>query len=187
MSLPSVSRLPVAPSRLWWTTIAVVLLLMPALASAQDVTEAALKAAFIHNFAKFTEWPADTVAAGEPFVLCVLGDAAVGEALARSVRAGQLGGHRLTVSTLEPGAPQAVCHVLYVSGVTVGQAAQAVAHVRDAPVLTISDLVGFPALGGAAQFFFDRGRLRFSVQLESVKRAHLKISSRLLALATPHE
>ena len=32
-------------------------LLMPVPASAQDVTEPALKAAFIYNFAKFTEWP----------------------------------------------------------------------------------------------------------------------------------
>ena len=27
----------------------------------QDVTEASLKAAFIHNFVKFTEWPRDVL------------------------------------------------------------------------------------------------------------------------------
>ena len=38
------------------------LLLAPMIAAAQDVTEPALKAAFIYNFAKFTEWPADVMA-----------------------------------------------------------------------------------------------------------------------------
>jgi hypothetical protein len=78
-----------------------------------------------------------------------------------------------------------VCHVLYVSGVTAGQAAQVVAPVRDAPVLTISDLDGFKELGGVAQFFFDEARLRFSVHLDAVKRARLQISSRMLILGKP--
>ena len=50
-------------------------------------------------------------------------------------------------------------------------------------MLTISDVEGFTELGGIAQFFFEHGQLRFSVQLESAKRARLQISSRLLALA----
>ena len=121
---------------------------MRALTSAQDVTESALKAAFIYNFVKFTEWPADVVPAGEHFVMCVLGDTAVGEALERAVKTRLLDGHSLTVVQLEPGGPQRVCHVLYVSGVTAGQAAQVVARGRDAPVLTISDLDGIHGTGG---------------------------------------
>ena len=59
---------------------------MPMPAAAQDVTEPVLKAAFIYNFAKFTEWPVDVMPAGEPLLFCVLGDA-IGEALVRAVRA----------------------------------------------------------------------------------------------------
>ena len=83
--------------------------------------------------------------------------------------------------------PQRGCHILYVSGVTSGQATLLVAGLRDLPVLTISDAEGFMALGGIAQFFFEHGRLRFSVDLGSAKRARLQISSRLLALAKPHD
>jgi hypothetical protein len=78
-----------------------------------------------------------------------------------------------------------VCHVLYVSGVTPVRAAQLVAGLHDASVLTISDLDGFTELGGIAQFFFEHGQLRFTVQLESAKRARLEISSKLLTLARP--
>jgi hypothetical protein len=159
-----------------------VLVLMPALSSAQDVTEAALKAAFIYNFAQFTEWPSDVVVAADPFVMCVFGDAAVGDALERAVKRRTIANHSLIVSQTAPG-PQRACHLLYVSGMTVDQAAQLVAGLRDVPVLTISDIEGFTESGGIAQFFFEHGQLRFSVRLASAKRARLHISSRLLALA----
>ncbi len=167
-------------------TIAV-LLLTAALASAQDVTAPALKAAFIYNFVKFTEWPSGLVPAAEPFVMCVLGDAAVGDALERAVKSRLVGGHSMTVSQVASAGPLRGCHVLYVSGVPAGQAAQLVTGLRDVPVLTISDIEGFTQVGGIAQFFFERGQLRFSIQHESAKRARLRISSRLLALAKPHD
>ena len=163
-------------------TIAI-LLLMGAGVSAQDVTEPALKAAYIYSFAKFTEWPADVVPSAEPFVMCVAGDAAVGDALERAVKGRVLSGHSMAILRVPPAGPQGVCHVLYVSGVTSVQAAHLVAGLHDAPVLTISDVEGFTELGGIAQFFFERGRLCFSIHVGSAKRARLQISSNLLALA----
>ena len=62
-----------------------------------------------------------------------------------------------------------------------------IAGLRDAPVLTISDIEGFTEVGGIAQFFFEHGQLRFSIQLESAKRARLQISSRLLVMAKRNE
>jgi len=162
----------------------VVLLLMRVVACAQDVTEPALKAAFIYNFAKFTEWPADVAPAAGPFVMCVLGDAAVGDALERAVKGRVVAGRSMAVSRVAPAGPPRVCRVLYASGVTAGEAAQLVAGLRDVPVLTISDVEGFTALGGIAQLFFEHGLLRFSVHVGSAKRARLQISSKLLALAT---
>jgi YfiR/HmsC-like len=113
----------------------------------------------------------------------VLGDAAVGDALERLVKGRVLAGHSMAVSLVGPAAPQNRCHVLYLSGVTASQAAQVVARHRDVPVLTISDVEGFTDVGGIAQFFFEQGRLRFTIQVGSAKRAHLQISSNLLALA----
>jgi hypothetical protein len=162
--------------------IASLLVLQPSV-FAQNVTEPALKAAFIYNFAKFTEWPADAVTGQEPFVLCVLGDAAVGEALEREVKGRLLGGRSMTVSSMPQGSPPGKCHVLYISGVTASQAALLVAVLANQPVLTIGEVVGFIEAGGIARFFFDHGQLRFSVRAASAARAHLRISSRLLTLA----
>ena len=159
------------------------LLLVGSSASAQDVTEPALKAAFIYNFAKFTEWPTEAPPGKEPFVLCVAGDAAVADALADAIKDRRLAGQDLRVSFVTPAESLTKCRLLYMSVMTTRQAATLVAGLRDAPVLTISDLEGFKGLGGIASFFFESGRLRFSVSLASAKRANLRISSRLLAMA----
>jgi hypothetical protein len=160
-------------------------LLVTMTAVAQDVTEPALKAAFIYNFAKFTEWPADVMGAGEPLALCVVGDAAIGEALERAVKGRTLLGRGMGVfQSVADVRPKEACQVLYLSGVTASQAAKLLLGLRDTPVLTISDAEGFTEVGGIAQFFFEHGQLRFNVHLEAAKRARLRISSRLLALAT---
>jgi hypothetical protein len=158
------------------------LVAMRATSSAQDVTEPALKAAYIYNFALFTQWPADLVPAGAPLVMCVVGDADVRSELQRVVGQRPLAGRMVVVADPAP-SPLRGCHLLYVSGRTSDEAGRLIAGLRDTPVLTISDLEGFTAQGGVAQFFFDQGRLRFTVQLEAARRARLQISSRLLTLA----
>jgi hypothetical protein len=156
--------------------------LTPSLALTQDVTEPALKAAFIYNFAKFTDWPADAVPATKPLLLCVLGDDAVGQALEQAVKSRMIGGHSLSVSYVASVAERE-CHVLYMSGAKASQAGPQVASMRDVPVLTISDGAGFIELGGIVQFYFENGRLRFTIRVQSAKRARLQVSSQLLALA----
>ena len=59
---------------------------------------------------------------------------------------------------------------------TADRAGKLIAGVRDAPVLSISDLEGFTKVGGIAEFFLEHGQLRFNVHLESAKRARLQIS-----------
>jgi len=157
-----------------------VTLLMPLGAGAQDVTAPELKAAFIYNFVKFTEWPV-VPPVPEPFVLCVVRDAAVGHALERVVRGREFLGRRIAVlsmvaRTTEP------CRVLYVSGATIDDAARAIAGLQDTPILTISDVAGFTNAGGIVQLFFERGQLRFTIKVDAVKRSGLRMSATLLAL-----
>ena len=67
-------------------------------------------------------------------------------------------------------------------GARTPQTAKIAGELRDLPVLTISDIEGFGELGGIAQFYFDQGRLRFSVNVKAAKRARLEISSKLLSI-----
>jgi hypothetical protein len=164
-------------------TLAMVLLCRTT-AVAQDVTEPALKAAFIYNFARFTTWPADAPP-GDSFIICVLNDAAVAEALQRAVTGRSLAERPVVVTTVASAASKRTCRVLYVAGLPVAQVAAVVAELREVPVLTISNIDGFASAGGMTQFFFEHGQLRFRIHLESAKRAGLQISSRLLIMARP--
>ena len=165
----------------------VLALLLRGVAIAQDVTEPALKAAFIYNFARFTTWPAD-LPSTDSFVICVLGDAAVGDALATRSRGAPAHGPpnrrhvRRHHGLQSAGAGSSTCPA--------SQSARrrsVVGELRDAPVLTISNIEGFASAGGMTQFFFEHGQLRFRIHHESAKRAGLQISSRLLVMARPHD
>ena len=89
-----------------------VILLMPSVASAQEVTEPALKAAFIYSFMKFTEWP-DPLPVSDPFVICVLNDPAVGGALERAVKGREFAGRRMIVLLSASAPKEQRCRVLY--------------------------------------------------------------------------
>jgi hypothetical protein len=161
-----------------------IVLLGRTIAVAQDVTEPALKAAFIYNFARFTTWPADAAPA-DSFVICVLNDTAVAEALQHAVAGRSLTERPVSVTSVAPSASKKTCRVLYMAGLPVNKVAEVVAELRESPVLTISNIDGFASAGGMTQFFFEHGQLRFRIALESAKRAGLHISSRLLIMARP--
>jgi hypothetical protein len=163
--------------------VAALLLLRVLPSPAQEVTGPALKASYIHNFVTFTKWPTDAFPGTAVSTFCVLGDAAVAEALERAVKGRLHAGHPITVSRVTPTASLRGCSVLYLSSIAAPQAVQILAAVRDLPVLTISDIEGFAELGGIVQLFYARGSLLFTVRVEPAKRARLELSSRLIILS----
>jgi hypothetical protein len=170
------------PGRLTRSLIGVILLVCGLTSTAQEVTAPALKAAFVYHLPNFTEWPPAAITPGNPFSLCVLGEAAVAEAFERMVKGRDYGGRRITVSRLAPAATALGCHALYVAqGAT--RVESVLAEVRERPVLTISDIDGFTKLGGITQLYFDGGQLRLFIDTAAANRAGLKISARLLKLS----
>jgi len=182
--MPGPAMLRIASIRGWRCRAAVLAasLLCVLSAHAQDVTEPSLKAAFIYNFAKFTEWPADGLPVTAPFNACVLGDPAIGDALERSVKGRLLSGHLISVLRVQIDGPLRTCHLLYVSGVSTMQITAIATTVRGVPVLTIGDSDDFSRLG-VAHIFVESGKMRFNLNLELAKRSRLTLSSKLLALA----
>lgn len=160
--------------------------LVPAVATfAQDVSGPNLKAAYLHRFALFTEWPADALPAAGPLTMCVIGDTAVRDALERTVKGAIIAGRSVVVAFGQPDKPPSPCHTLYVSGVSSAQAARLIAGLRDVPVLTISDIEGFNRMGGIAEFFYEAGQLRFAIRPDAMTQSHLQLSAKLLLLARP--
>jgi hypothetical protein len=153
-------------------------------ASAQTATAPALKAAFLYNFAKFTEWSADALAPGEPLVLCVINDRTVGELLAELTKGRSIDHHTLVVSMMKPdSAALAPCRLLFTSGLDAARSAALLESIAGKPVLTVSDLDKFAERGGVAQLVVDKGTMGFSVNLDAMRRARILLSSKLLSLA----
>jgi uncharacterized protein DUF4154 len=170
-----------------WALVAVLaatVAVRPLHASTDTASASALKAAFLYNFVKFIEWPADAVPPSAPLTLCVVGDRLVADALEDVVRGRAVGGHDLTVRRprLEDNTIHS-CQVLYVSGLDERQSIELIDRLSGSPLLTVSDGERFAQLGGVAHFFVDAGKMRFAVNLQSAQRARLAVSSKLLGLA----
>jgi hypothetical protein len=155
----------------------------PGVAGAQAAaTEYAVKAAFLYNFTKFVEWP-DSAFPDGTLRLCVLGENPFGKTL-QTVAGEEVAGHKLTVLSTEKLSDPAGCQVLFISQSERERMPRILADLRDLPVLTVSDTGGFIDHGGIINFTLERGKVRFEINQEAAERAGIKISSKLLRLAT---
>jgi hypothetical protein len=152
--------------------------------AAQSVSGTALKAAFLYNFAKFTEWPADILAPGQRLSLCVLGDNAVADALEQTIKGHTVESHEITVQVVTADGPIRSCHLLYAGGLDVKQSTHLIQLLKGAAVFTVSDGDKFAELGGVAQLILEKDRMRFAINVAAAQRARLQLSSKLLSLAT---
>lgn len=157
------------------------LLLAPAPAIAQGSGEYEVKAAFIHNIAKFVEWPAPTVG-DEALQLCVLGRNPFGNALTvlDGKRVGKLS-WKISFPTLQSNLR--ACQVLFIAASEGDRLAPILDKLGDAPTLTIGDTDGYAELGIMVNFYIDENKVRFEVNPEAASRVRLKFGSQLLKLA----
>jgi hypothetical protein len=150
--------------------------------AAQAVAEPALKAAFLLNFTKFTEWPEDELAPAAPMVLCIA-DAGVAAALDGLVGGRSVNQHALALRRVKPEESAHGCAVLYTSKLDERRTLQLVAALGTASVLTVGDAQDFATRGGMIGLFVDDGRMRFAINRSAVQRTRLKLSAQLLTLA----
>jgi hypothetical protein len=143
----------------------------------------ALRAAFMYNFAKFTEWPANVIPRDQPMVFCVRDDAPMAEALEQILKGRAVGGHALAVRQVGLDNGLRACHLLYASGLDAKRTNELLGTVERLPVLTVGDFERFAQMGGVANFFVEDGKMRFAINIESAQRAGLRVSSKLLMLA----
>lgn len=151
---------------------------------AQTSNEYQVKAAFLYNFAKFVDWPAEAFGGGSgPLVIGVVGDDPFGGVLDQAINGKTINGRSMVVHRLKWGQDLRSCHILFISSSERSRLPQIIQSLRGASVLTVGDMGGFNQQGGIVNFVLEANRVRFEINSRGADQARLRISSKLLALA----
>jgi hypothetical protein len=154
---------------------------------AASPTEPEMMAVYIERFTLFVDWPPFALGGPDsPFVMCVVGRAAVREPLLELARLRLLKGHRAVVRTVDAVRhPDAIaaCHVAFISDAEAKQLPLLLVHAGGRPVLTIADTPGFGAAGVVINFYREDRLLRFEINPAAARTAGLRVRSRLMRLA----
>ena len=143
-----------------------------------------IKAAFLFNFIKFIEWPAEAFPdPSSPITLAVLGEDPFGAAL-DSIDGKTLKGRRLVVKRYARVRDLNFPHVLFISSSENMHLPQIVEILNNSTVLTVGEEGQFTHLGGIINFVIRKNKIRFEINMDAAERAGLTISSKLLRLAT---
>jgi len=141
-----------------------------------------VKAVFLFNFAQFVSWPSSQPA-DSPFVIGVVGDDPFGSYLDETVRGEKVENRSLTTQRFRRGRDPRNCDILFISQSEHARAAQIVSNLKGRSVLTVSDIDGFADLGGMIELSTENNKIHMRINLDAVKAANLKVSSKLLRVA----
>ena len=154
----------------------------PQRGGAEAVLDYEVKAAFLLNFTKFTDWPASAFAdTGAPLTICILGRDPFGRALDDVLQGEDVSGHKLAARRIGQAPEPRACQVLYIGA---GEKdTRAILSGLGSGVLTVGDGDAFLREGGMIAFVLENRRVRFNIRPSVAEAAGLKLSSRLLSVA----
>jgi hypothetical protein len=155
--------------------------LLPGAAGGQAL-EHEVKAAYLFRFLSFIEWPASAFT--RPDASLAIGVLGADEVLAelRAIVPGRMvHGRAVSVQRLQSGESVAGLHVLFVGR---GAGAQLAKLGQGRPLLVVSEMESGLEQGAVVNFVRTEERVRFEVALDNAEQRNLKISSRMLAVAS---
>jgi YfiR/HmsC-like len=152
----------------------------PAARAADDLPEYRLKAAFLYNFALFTEWPA---AVGGTLQLCVFGTDPFGAEL-DGLHGKAVGERSIAVQRKTGIDGLKGCQIVFIAPAAAAQLPKVLDALEGQTVLTVADNAGAARQGVALNMAVSRNKVSFEANLKAARAARLNLSSKLLRLAT---
>lgn len=146
---------------------------------AEPVPEYDMKAAFIYNFASFTEWPEPIVG---NFNICIFGDDPIAPSL-DAIEGKLVQGAHLTVVRITTTIQARQCHLLYFSEPGRSNARRILNGLAELPILTVTGDNDQEGVGAMISMTLENRKLTFDINYEAARRAHLNLSSKMLRLA----
>jgi hypothetical protein len=150
--------------------------------SSQEL-EYKVKAAYVLNFLKVVDWPAQTFATtNAPIRIGVVGKDPFGPAW-DTIAAKIVDGRKLAIQHFAKVEDLEFCHLLFISRSEEDRLERVLDQIRTAPCLTVSEMDQFIERGGMINFLLIEGRVRFELNVAAAKRAGLALSSQLIRAA----
>ena len=151
-------------------------------AGAQVFSADAVKAAFLHRFASYVEWPADAIGDG-PFVIAIVGADEVASNLEELLPGLAVQERRAEIRRITRASELDGVHILYIGPDMAARTRELRAAALERPILLVTDGEdGFDS-GGVINFLESDSRVRFEISLSAADRAGLRIDSALLPVA----
>jgi hypothetical protein len=173
------------------TALAAALLAAPAPARAADAAagtaslERSVKAAFLFKFLSYAEFPPTAFAdPAAPFTIGVLGADELAGELARLVAGRSVASRPVAVRALRENDTGAPVHLMFIGGADSGRVGRVLRTVPPGPVLTVTEAEQGLHQGSIINFKIVDERVRFDVSLEAAERNNVRLSSRLLSVAS---
>lgn len=142
-----------------------------------------VKAAFLYNFAKFIEWPPQAFKDDlTPFNLCICGKDMLDVAL-KSLKDKTVHGRKVVIRKFSGIKDAKTCHILFISRSEQKNIEQILLKSKDFNILTIGETKNFVQHGGIINFFMEKNKIRFEINVDAAKQKGIQISSKLLRLA----
>lgn len=143
-----------------------------------------VKAAFLYKFIKFIDWPEDAFPTSNTIIkIGVLGKGPMVSAL-KHLNVKGTKTHKLKIDSLKEIPKEEFYHIVFIHSSRKRHIKEILAILENYNTLTISEIDGFPQLGGIINFTVARGRtVKFEINSDAAKSAGLRISSKLLRLA----
>lgn len=146
-------------------------------------SDAQVKAAMVYNLAKFLDWPGETFPGNSvPLTICWLGNGPLVEEL-QAIDGKLVRNRPVVVRQARPSGDIGECKILVIDESQRPGLPEIIGLAKTRHIFTISDMQGFAAAGGMLGFTSDAGKIRFQVNLDSVKSSGITVSSQVLNLA----
>ena len=146
-------------------------------------SEYEVKAAYIFNFAKFIEWPADYIQ-GDTIYLYVYKNDPFGIILEKTMIGRKANGKDWRIKRINHISEIEKCHFLIMSGIKQHEVLQVIEKTKNQSIVTIGDEIrDFCEMGGVINFMPQFSERQFEINKDVAADIKIKISPKLLLLA----
>jgi hypothetical protein len=151
---------------------------------AQGSGDYSIEAAFLSNFGKFVQWPQNSfVSQSAPIIIGVYGEDPFHDSLKDIVHSRTINSHPVIVQPV-PFNKLQYCQILFICPSEQKNLSAIIRKLNGACVLTVTENIN-PFQSGVMINFVRKGNhVRFEINDAAARRVGLKISSKLLSLAT---